>query len=318
MPKPRSPVIEQLHALEHDPRSQAEYAAGLLGGRHGKDVMLPALAVLAEVGYPPARPALLRLYGEAAANKGVRDQGGYFRRALLDALRPIARPDDLALLVQAVLTYERWPPDFAEDAVLVRAAGLVALNRVDEQQARYHAARLLVDPYVQPMSGEPAATAARLLGAHGELTTLWMYVLGDHPAHLGEVAAECLRQLTELPAVLVPLLVERLGASSSPSVRLGLYHLLIHHREGPQERTYLRREMAELRDPDVYRYLAMTMAASGSVLLHEDLLAVAASTTEPRKVAILVEACALLQPAAPFVRMGAELRKRLGARGRGG
>lgn len=313
MARTRSPVVEALHALADDPRTQAEYAAGLLGERHGKDVLLAALAVLAEYGYPAARPALLRLYATQAADKGVRDQGGYFRRALLAALQPIARPEDVALLVQAVLTYERWPPDFAEDAVLVRAAGLVALNRVDEQLARYHAARLLVDPFVQPMSGEPAVTAARVLGAHGASTTLWMYVLEEHPASLGEVTAECLRQLTELPAALVPLLVERLGGAASAAVRLGLYHLLIHHGEGPQACDYLQRELETLRDEDVYRYLVLTMAASGQAALHETLLAVAPGTTDRRKIVILAEACTLLAPVPAFVRMGDTLRKRLAA-----
>lgn len=311
MVKIASPVIEQLHALAGSPQQQAAYAVELLAGKHGKDIMQAALAVLADNPDPAAREPILRLYAYYAANKGVRDQGGYFRRALLDALRPLARRADAELLAQAANTYEFWPPDFAEDAVLLRAAGLVALAEVDEETARFHAARLLVDPYVQPMSGEPAASAARVLGALNELTVLWSYVMAEHPPQLAEVQAECLRQLLAVPEGLLSGLIERFDAKAPVASRLGLVHLLIHHVAGPQGRDYLRRQLQETRDGDVYRYIVMSMVAAGREPLLEDLLESAQSVQNREKLAVLAEAFDLLAHQPQFREAAKSIKRRL-------
>lgn len=328
MAKAKSPVVEQLHSLADDPQQQAAYAVELLEGKHAKDVMQAALAVLADNPSPEAREPILRLYATYAANKGVRDQGAYFRRALVDALRPIARRDDAALFAAAAATYEFWPPDFAEDAVLLRAAGLVALAGVDEETARFHAARLLVDPYVQPMSGEPASSAARVLGALGELTVLWSYVMAEHPPQLAEVVGECLRQLLALPASLLPALIDRFGAppagpaagrqppsvAGQPAAQLGLVHLLIHHVDGPQGREYLRRQLLETRDLDLYRYLVMSMVAAGREPLLADLLESARSVQDRSKLAVLGEAFDLLAHQPDFREAAKAIRQRQGKR----
>lgn len=311
MARAKSPVVEQLQSLAADPAQQAAFAAEMLGGKHSKDVLGAALSVLAEYPQPTARADLLRLYDHYTANKGVRDQGGYFRRHLIEALRPIARRDDAALFAQAASAYEFWPPDFGEDAVLLRAAGLVALAEADEDAARFHAARLVVDPYVQPMSGEPAITAARVLGALGELTVLWSYVMADHPPQLAEVVAECLRQLTALPESLLPTLIERFGVQAPLPAQLGLAHLLINHQAGPQGRDYLRRQLQETRDLDVYRYLVMSMAAAGQSPLFDDLLESAKSSQNRAKLSVLAEAFDLLAHQPQFRRAAAAIRERL-------
>jgi hypothetical protein len=313
MPKPKSPIIEQLHALAGDPQQQAAYAAGLLEGKHGKDVMQAALTVLAANPLQAARDSILRLYAYYAANKGVRDQGAYFRRALLDALRPIARRADAELLAQAAATYEFWTPDFAEDAVLLRAAALIALAEVDEETARYHAARLLVDPYVQPMSGEPASSAARVLGALGELTVLWSYVMAEHPPQLAEVVAECLRQLTAVPEQLLGSLIERFGPQTALAGRLGLVHLLINHAAGPQGRDYLLRQLQETRDSDVYRYIVMSIVASGREPLLDDLRESARTEQKREKLIVLAEAFDLLAHQPHFRQEADSIKRRLAA-----
>ena len=280
MARVKSPTVDHLHELASDRAAQGAYAASLLDGRHGKDVMMAALAVLAEYPYPPARPQILRLFTHYAADRGVRDQGAYFRRCLLDALRPIAERSDGPMLETAAATYEFWPPKFDEDAVLLRAAALLTLSQVDEELARFHAARLLVDGYVQPMSGEPAVTAARVLGAYDELTVLWSYVFSTPSPALPEVMAECLRQMLTLPESLLPVLIERFGQKAPAAVELALYQLLINHQTGPHARDFLRRRLQELRDADVYRYLVMSIVASGREPLLEDLLAQAAETQD--------------------------------------
>lgn len=307
----KSPVIEQLESLRSDPAQQALYAASLLQGKHGKDVMQAALRVLAENPHREARDDILHLYTYYAANKGVRDQGAYFRRALLDALRPIAKREDAGLFAQAAATYEFWPPDFAEDAVLLRSSALVGLSEVDEEMGRFHAARLLVDPYVQHMSGEPAATAARVLGILGELPVLWSYVMREQPPQLAEVVAECLRQLVALPEVLLPALVERYGPDAPLTSQLGLVHLLINHPAGSVGREYLRRQLQDTRDIDIYRFIVMSMVAAGRQPFLDDLLDSSKNMQNRDKLAVLAEAFDLLAHQPQFRDQAAAIKRRL-------
>jgi xanthosine utilization system XapX-like protein len=307
----KSPVVEQLHALEGDGAAQGAFAATLLAGQYGKDVMQAALAVLAENPDPAAREPILSLFARYSADKGVRDQGAYFRRGLLDALRPVAERADAELLAQAACRYEYWPPDFAEDAVLLRTSALVALAGVDEDLARFHAARLLVDPYVQPMSGEPALTAARVLGVLGEQTVLWSYIFAEDPPRFPEVTAECLRQLVALPEGLLNALLDRYTQKPPAAVLLGLVDLLIGHQTGPHGRDFLRRQLLETRDADIYRYLAMSMVASGKQPLLDDLLDLAKVTQDRRKLAVLAEAFDLLAHQPQFRTASADIKRRI-------
>jgi hypothetical protein len=309
----KSAIVEQLRALAGDPAAQVAYAAGLLQGQHGKDIMQAALAVLAERPDPAAREPILRLFERYSADKGVRDQGAYFRRNLLEALRPLAVRADSELLAQAASGYEFWPPDFAEDAVLLRSSALVALAQIDEELARFHAARLLVDPYVQPMSGEPAMTAARVLGILGEQTVLWSYIFAQETPAFPEVTAECLRQLMVLPETLLPALIDRYSEKPPPAVLLGLVDLLINHHTGPHGREFLIRQLQTTRDGDIYRYVATTMVASGKPVLLEDLLAAAKTTQDKRKLAILAETFDLLAHQPQFRAAAAQIRRTIGA-----
>jgi len=339
MARAKSALIEQLNALKAEPAQQGALAATLLAGKQSKDVLMAAVAVLATSPQPaaaalPVRSDLLRLYAEHAANKGVRDPGAYFRRGLIEALRPIAHRDDAAVFAQAAATYEFWPPDFAEDAVLLRSAGLVALAGVDDEAARFHAARLLVDPYVQPMSGEPAVTAARVLGALGELTVLWSYVMAEHPPQLAEVTAECLRQLQTLPETLLPALIERFGREAPLPSRLGLVDLLINHpatsraenhkesgrpgqpgtepgEGGRAGRACLLGQLQETRDIDVFRYLVMSIVAAGHEPLLAGLLACAQNLQNREKLAVLAEAFTLLAHQPQFREQAAAIQRRL-------
>jgi hypothetical protein len=303
--------VAELHALAADPPAQAAYAVTLLHGQHGKDVMQAALGVLAAHPDPAARAPVLALYARYAADKGVRDQGAYFRRALLDALRPIAVHADAGLLAQAAATYEFWPPDFAEDAVLLRASAVVALAEVDEDLARFHAARLLVDPYVVPMSGEPAVTAARVLGILGEQTVLWSYIFRDPSQQLPEVTAECLRQLTTLPETLLAALMDRYREKPPAAVLLGLVDLLINHQTGPHGRDFLLEQLAAGRDLDLYRYIVMSMVASGRPPLLDDLVSLAKTASDKRKLQVLAEAFELLAHQPQFRTAAADIRRRL-------
>lgn len=315
MARPKSAAYAQLQSLAGDPAAQAAYAVTLLDSRNSKDTMQAALTVLEAYPMREAREPLLRLLAYYGSDKGVRDQGAYFRRQLIEALRPLADRADTALLVQAATTYEFWPPDFAEDAVLLRSAALVVLAEVNEELARFYAARLLVDPYIQPMSGEPATTAAKVLGALGELPLLWAQAFTE-TAKTPEVTAECLRQMVELPDSLLPELLERFGAKAPSAVQLGLVDLLIQHRHGEAGLGYVHTTLQSTRDLDIYRYIVMSIVASGRESLLNELLAQANATQDRHKLSILEEALLLLNHQPRFAAMAAAVRKKLGPGGR--
>lgn len=310
-----SPSAE-LRALADQPEAASALAMTILEGNHGKDVLMAALKVLAEYPIAAARPVLHKLYDRYSRDKGKHDQGGYFRRAVLDAARTVARPADAGWLAQACETYEFWPPDFAEDAVLIRAAALLALVEVDNEQARYHAVRLLVDPFTARMTGEPAVSAARVLGALGETAPLYLLACQNMPHDRAagvvtvfpEVTAECLRHLTSLPATLAEGLLARYVTTSSSIIRMGLFDLLLNHHAGPLGRAHLVRFLNETTDVDIYRYLVMSIVLAGHEGPLDDLRQAAYRERRRAKQEILLEAATLLAHRQEFSELAAHLR----------
>jgi len=311
-----------LRALADQPEAASALAVTILEGNHAKDVLLAALKVLATHPTAAARPALRKLYDRYSRDKGKHDQGGYMRRAVLDTLREVARPADAEWLAQACATYEFWPPDFAEDAVAIRAAALVALTEVDVELTRYHAARLLVDPFSARMTGEPAATAARVLGALGETLPLYLLTCQNMPYErvavsatvFPEVTAACLRHLTTLPAALVEPLLAHYAATPSAIIRMGLFDLLLNHAEGPQGQPYLTRFLEETTDIDIYRYLVMAIVLAGHEGPLDDLRRVAYRERRRPRQEILLEAATILAHRPEFGELAGFLRKNMSAR----
>jgi len=314
-----SAAVVALRALADDPSAASAFAVTILESNQSKDVLMAALRVVAEHPTEAARPVLRRLYDRYSRDKGKHDQGGYFRRVVLDAARNVARPADAGWLAQACETYEFWPPDFAEDAVAIRAAALVALAEVDEEQARYQAARLLVDPFTARMTGEPAVSAERVLGALGETLPLYLVVCQNMPHErtegaatlLPEVVAECLRQLTSLPGPLVTGLLARYATTASAIIRMGLFDLLLNHREGPLAREYLVRCLDTTTDIDIYRYLVLSIVAVASEALLTDLRQAAYRERHRAKQEILLEAATILAQRPEFSELTANLRSKL-------
>lgn len=310
----RSPAAA-LRSLAGQPEEASQLAATIIQGNHTKDVLTAALKVLAEVPNYAARPALLALYTRSGRDKGKHDQGGYLRAAILKALQPVARREDVDLLIQACETYEYWPPDFAEDAVLIRSAGLVALADLDDEAARFQAARILVDPLAARMTGEPAVTAARVLGALGETLPLYALACQNAPAEdsaatcLPEVTAECLRQLTALPATVVERLLEKYAATTSSILRMGLFDLLLNHCDGPLGRPYLTRFLQETTDTDIYRYLVMSIVVAGHDEPLDDLRRAAYREQRRVKRAILLEAATILAHRPEFAELAEYLQR---------
>jgi hypothetical protein len=283
--------ITRLRSLASDKNAQAGLALTLIKPRQARDVLLAALAVLTETPQPQARPDLLQLYAHYAANGPRRDPAAYLRRALLDALRTITLLADLPLLLEAVTTYE-YIPD--EQAQVLRASALLALNHLDDELAVYHAARLLVDTangHTSLMSGEPALTAVRVLASQNQMLPLFMMVMQHNPT-LPDVIAECLRSLTALPVALIPALVGHIASNKASMVQVGLFDLLIQHRAGPQALELMDAALLKPDDLDVYRYLVIAMLSSQQPRLRDIVLRRAATVSNHQQRAVLLQALA--------------------------
>lgn len=285
--------LDQLRRLAADPPAQAELAARLLSERNA-EVQLAALRVLIDRPDPAWRLALLKAYAPLQAGGSRRDPGGAVRAAVLRALAPVALLEDAPLLEQAATTYEFL---FGEAAGDLRAAAIQALDQVDHRLAGFHAVRLLTDQHTSIMSGEPAVTAARLLAGRGQALPLYAYVVRAE-APLGDVAAECLRGLTALPASLLPGLLGRYRDSTDEILLLGLFDLLLAHEARDEYRQVILDFLRETRLLALYRSLVVTLVTTRDESWVAALEALAGEEPDPRKQEYLREALALAPPPA--------------------
>lgn len=255
--------LQRLRQLSDDPVARADYATTLLQPKFGLEVVRAALRVLVARPHLPARLALVRLFEHYATQGVTRDPGTYVRSEILRALRPIFEPSDIGVLEQALMTYEFPAPAFKEEAALLRSGALVTMAEIDDVRARFHATRLLADPLTDPMSGEPALTAITVLAAQGELLPLYFYVTQETARMHVEVASSALRALGDLPAEAVPPLLAVYEECTNPVLLVGLVDLLLKHPGMAISEETLARLLVDVKDVDLYRYLAMALLASG-------------------------------------------------------
>ena len=246
--------LERLRDLAATPEAQRAYAVRLLKDRT-VDVVLAAVALLAETEDATYREPMLAAYAPLAKDGVRRDPGGTLRIALLDALRPIALDADVPIFERAATTYEFL---YGEAAADLRAAGVRALASVDATLACYYAVRLFDDPYQSIMSGEPAFTAMKVLAAQAQDLPMYAYVLREGAQH-PDVVAEGLRSLTRLPASLLPDLVERYRTSTSEIVLLGFFELLLGHRDSAHYSDVVFDFLASTTAINLYRYLLIVL-----------------------------------------------------------
>jgi hypothetical protein len=292
--------LERLRGLAGQPQEQVDYALELVETEDNLDVIQAALDALADTPDARVRRTLLDRFTRDADGAGGGDSGCYRRVALLQALRYRAQRDDAAILERGVTTYEFKPPFLPEHidptrgdvAAGLRSVALVTLNEVDETLAGYHAARLLVDKYTSPMSGEPAVTAARVLAAQGHTLPLYGYALREESG-ISEVVGECLRNLTPLPSSLLPALVARYRDSTDEIVLLGLFDLLLAHPDHTRYDDLVLDFLRATRLCNIYRYLASAIVASRREDLAARLQALAAHEPDRTKAEILRDALAL-------------------------
>jgi hypothetical protein len=283
----------RLRALAGDPPAEQAYAVDLVRATKNREALLSALHVLARLPEPAARPALAARYDELAADPNKRDQGGHLRTAVVQALRPVCEPRDTALFERALFTYEILPTSSEDVTGVLRAAGLLAIADIDLEAARYHATRLLFDPRAAQMSGEPAVTAARLLGTLGAVLPIYGYVSAGRPQP--EVAAECLRGLLDLPPALLADLTAHWLASREEIALVGLIDLLLEHRDGGGTAPLVRRWLDDTDLLDAYRYAVAAIVAKRSEAFTKVLLEHGAATRDDAKQVLLLESLALVE-----------------------
>ena len=286
-----TPKAERLERLRNapDPAAKAATAVELLEPRYGLEVVRAALQALVAYRHPPARPALRRLYSYFAEKGVARDPGAFVRSQILRALRPLALPEDIPLLLAALNTYEYPPPSFKEEAALLRAGALVILAELDDRLTRIEATRLLADGRTDPMSGEPALAAVEVLVTLGETLPLFFYALQPLERMLPEVAGECLRRLTGLPAAVLPAVLDHYAECKQPVLLLGVVDLLIQHNEGPQGLEFLARLLRAPPDLDLYRYLIAALLATGRAELRALLAEGVRLEQNPARIAVILE-----------------------------
>lgn len=282
-------LLARLRSLGGSPEEQAALAVRLVEKSRAVDAVVAALKVLAERPEPRHQRLLVQRYVFYDRDGAHRDPGGAVRSAILGVLRQLALPEDAALFERAVTTYEFR---FGEVTGDLRAAGLLALNEVDQTRAGFHAVRLLTDRYTSPMSGEPALTAARVLAAQGQMLPLYAYVLQEGPG-VADVVAECLRSLTAMPASLLPSVVERFQESDDEIVLLGLFDLLLGHAARDQYQEFIVAFLRTTRLSTIHRYLASAIVAGRDEALIAELVALEKVERDPRKREALRAALAL-------------------------
>ena len=306
----------RLNSLASVPNAQSDFAVSLLQPRQKRDVLLAALKVLAKYPNPAAREPIRQLFEHFSADGRKRDPGAFTRRAVLDAWRHVALPADVPLILQAVNTYEFLPPGFKEDAIMLRTGALLILNELDDTLAGFQATRLLVDGFSDPMSGEPALTAVRVLASQEQTLPLYLYAMQANDAALPEVVSESLRSLTRAPAALIPGIIARHGKAESAIIRIGLCDLLIGHEAGAQAPlasqavAYLADSLTTMPDLAAYRYLVIAMLTSRRPELTAAVLQTARLETHRGRIGVLLEVLDLFAANPEIAALAEQLRLR--------
>jgi len=222
--------IAALKALADDPAAQRAKAIELVEKSRHLEIVRAALLVLQHEENPDLRPLLHQKYDRCDGTPDRHDSGGIIRAAIIRALRPVVHQDDLPILHRALRSYQML--GLYELCAELRTAALLALNDLDPDLAGLYAARFLTDP-LNSNSGEPALSAIRLLAAQQNLGPVLSVASWETVASFsggnGEIIGEALRNLTELPVSMMPLLIERHRDSEDEQLLLGLYDLLLAH-----------------------------------------------------------------------------------------
>jgi hypothetical protein len=199
-----------------------------------------------------------------------RDADGPLRWLLLGALRDLAAPEDVPLLLEATRTFEYMPQPLGEVGHGIRAEGLHRLLEVDSELARWRAVEMLNYGHDNPVSGEPARTALRVLGSAGEQTLLYAIALDNPYGLLPAARAEALLWLDGLPEERLRTVVESFLEDDEPNLLLAVIDLAVEKPSGWLEEALVKALLATP-NVDVVRYAVLQATARHRAKLVEAL-----------------------------------------------
>lgn len=277
--------LREMRDLAQDPEAQVSAAVRILKTSRHLDVVRTAVGIIGEQRDPAYRGVLIEKYEWCDAQGPRGDTSGYIREAIIKALQPVVQPADLPLLQRAMTTYQK--DGIYEVCAGLRSAALIAANDVDPAYATLFAARFLTDPD-NSFSGEPARTAIKVLAAQQQLAPIFGLVSWGNAN--GETIGEGLRHLDELPASMVPLLVDRYRESEDDQVLLGLWDLLLAHPTRDEWKDELIRFFRTTTLMDLYGIIAIQVVASRSEVLITALRELASEEFDPLRKGLLDQA----------------------------
>lgn len=287
--------IARMEAMALDPSAQAEYASELVRRERNPEAVVAAIRVLGRMGDDRYWPTLRERYWHCDANGQRRDQGGGIRTEIVYALRSNLSQEDGPLLERAVTT---WEVLFGESASDLRAAGLVVLNELDDVLAGYHAINLLWDKDADSMTGEPAATAVRVLASQGQFLPIYALLASDSSI-VSDVLAEAMRNLTELPEYLLDKLVERYRERQDEILLLGLFDLIFAHPSCERYAPFVIEFLVNTDLINLFRYIVRYVFAEHYETVTGGLVATTPRIKNTEKLEVLREAIGLETRQAP-------------------
>lgn len=265
-----------------------EIAIDLVERARDLEVVRAALTVLAGERDPALRAVLHVKYEWCESAPTKRDSSGFIRADIVRALHPIVQPADDHLLRRAMTTYQMQ--GLYELCAELRATALHVMMDLDPDTAALFAARFLTDPLTS-FSGEPALTAVRVLSVQQRLEPL--FALASSEQGNAQVVGEALRSLADLRPELVDLLVERHIDSEDGQITLGLFDLLLGHRERSRWYDLMLRYLVTTEDLDMYGIIVTSIVASRDQHLIGALQALAVDVREPARLQLLEHALQL-------------------------
>ncbi|MGD9933689.1 MAG: hypothetical protein AB7T37_08200 [Dehalococcoidia bacterium] len=305
-------TVDRLTVLQADPPAQARAALAALSLPPSPGILFSVASVLEKHPLVEAHDPLVAAYIAVEADRKKLDSGGALRAAILKALRRVAGPVDLPLVLRAAATYEVTPNGPA--ALELRAEAAITLVDLRPDTAALVAARLLAeapDPAVTArQTGEPAVTAARVLGAIGRYEALYMAATLDWNAP-SEVIAECIRQLAAAPQLVFPSLVQRFAACTDDAINAALVDLLVAGEERGQDAEADIVHWLRTVSLDVYQFAIASLVASRRPDLHAVAANLVGEEFRRDRLTVAAEALANARGSQPLLEARATVRDRL-------
>ena len=164
--------VARLRILEvTNPSAAVDFAIELVGREHVHRALEPALKLIEQAAAADARPALRARYADLAEHGDRHDQDCALRVGIVKALAAVGSREDGDIAEAAIGTVQiRMGVDVAQN---LRAEGLLFLAAIEPELSDFRAVELLSDPHVSTFSGEPSATAIRVLAGHGQMLPIW-------------------------------------------------------------------------------------------------------------------------------------------------